>query len=58
MHGLTGQVDFINLNPAFSAGDQADDHVEARCFSGAIRTQQANNLATVNGYRDIIDNTS
>jgi hypothetical protein len=58
MHGLTGQVNFIYANPAFSAGNQADNHVETRCFSGAIRPQQADNLATVNGYRDIVNNTS
>ena len=48
MHRILGHVLFFEKDPPAVRPHQADDHVKARGFSRAIRSQQANDLAAVN----------
>ena len=48
-----GQLGAVELDAARVRGDQADDHVEAGGFSGAVRPEQANDLAARDLERDV-----
>jgi hypothetical protein len=53
-----GHVLLVEQDPAAVRLDQTNDHVKTSCFSGAIRTEQANDLALADLDRDILDNIS
>ena len=53
-----GHVLLVEQDPAAVRLDQTNDHVETGGFSGAIRTEQADDLALADLDRDIFDNIS
>ena len=50
-----GQILVAQGDPAGIAGHQADDHVERRGLAGAVRTQQADDLAGAHFQRQVLD---
>ena len=55
VHGLGGDVAAIELDAAGIGRHQADDHVETGGLAGAVGAEQADDLAGVEGQREIVD---
>src|SRR6266550_3462258 len=49
------QILAVQLDAAAVGGNQTDDHVEARRLSGAVRTEQAHDLAARDVERNVVD---
>ena len=51
--GSTGEISIVQFDAAFSAGYQADNHVETGGLAGTVRSQQPDDLAAAYRQRDI-----
>ena len=58
MYRKLGYVLLIEQNSATVRLNQTNDHVETGGFSGAIRTEQADDLALADLDRDVLHNVS
>ena len=54
-HGLFRDVMPVEEHAAMRRRNQADDHVEGRGLAGAVRAEQADDLASLQGQADILD---
>ena len=55
MHRFGRQVLAIEQDIAAISANQPDDHVKSRRFTGAVRSQQADDLATLDLERKALD---
>jgi len=58
VHVQASDIGAVHGDTALVGRYDADDHVEASRFPRAIGTQQADDLATIDLQRDIVDNIS
>ena len=54
VHRESGQFVIVDEDPALVRDDLAGDHVEARGLAGAVRAQEADDLALVHFHRDAL----
>jgi hypothetical protein len=52
VHGQRGDVLAVELDATAVAGNEADDHVERRRLSGAVRAEEADHFAARDGERE------